>query len=79
MITMIGGVITIVGLLVTRMPQAGAAAVTWPETLTLPPGTTAQAITRGGDWIGVATTDGRILIYNTDATLRQEIRLAPAP
>jgi Family of unknown function (DUF6476) len=79
MITMIVGVITVTGLLVTRMPDGSRQSVDWPEGLPLPEGAVAAAITRGSDWTGVVTTDGRMLIYNTDGSLRQEIKIAPAP
>ena len=77
MITMIGGVITVVGLLVTRMPNASTPAL--PATLQMPADTTAQAITMGKGWIGVVTTDNRILIFTPDGALRQELQIAPLP
>ena len=77
MITMIGGVITVVGLLVTRMPNASTPAL--PATLQMPADTTAQAITMGTGWIGVVTTDNRILIFTPQGTLHQEIAIAPLP
>ncbi len=79
MITMIGGVITVVGLLVTRMPNASAPAPSLPATLQMPADTTAQAITMGTGWIGVVTTDNRILIFTPQGTLHQEIAIAPLP
>ncbi len=78
-LTLIGGVITIVGLIVTRLPDAMTARPEWPATLALPVGAVPQAVTQGTGWIGVATTDGRMLIFNTDGTLRQEIAIRPAP
>ena len=75
---MIAGVITVVGLLVTRMPQAlSAQAPRLPEDLALPPGTTAEAVTFGKGWTAVVTQDDRILIFGTDGALRQEVRIAP--
>jgi len=75
---MIGGVITVVALIVTRMPQAfTAAAPNVPEGLTLPKDTSAAAVTFGTGWIAVVTTDDRILIFGKDGTLRQEFRIAP--
>lgn len=73
MITMIGGVITVVGLLVTRLPMAGATAPTVPTELALPAGTTAQAVTFGAGWTAIVTTDNRILIFGADGKMRQEI------
>lgn len=74
MITMIVGVITVVGLLVTRMPDA-AATMPLPEKIILPPGITAEAVTLGKGWIGVVTTDQRLLIFSADGKLRQEVLL----
>ena len=76
-ITMIVGVITVVGLLVTRMPNANAPAL--PATLQMPADTTAQAITMGTGWIGVVTTDNRILIFTPNGAMRQELQIAPLP
>jgi hypothetical protein len=78
-LTMIGGVITVVGLIVTRMPQAFATSPALPANLTLPEGTRAQAVTFGTGWTAVVTTDDRILIFGRDGELRQEVRLSPAP
>lgn len=72
MITMIAGVITIVGLLVTRMPDATAAIVV-PDTLELPEGAEPEAVTIGKGWIAVVTRDARILIFSQEGKLLQEI------
>ena len=75
-LTMIGGVITVVGLLVTRMPQAfSAVGPSLPDGFTLPAGAKAEAVTFGTGWIAVVTTDQRILIFGRDGTLRQEVTL----
>jgi hypothetical protein len=71
-LTMIAGVITVVALLVTRLPQPGSAPALPPE-LTLPVGTRAAAVTMGTGWIAVVTTDDRILIFGSDGTLWQEV------
>jgi Flp pilus assembly protein protease CpaA len=77
-LTMIIGVITVVAVLVTRMPQAfSAAAPTLPEGFTLPEGARAEAVTFGKGWIAVVTDDARILIFGKDGALRQEVALAP--
>jgi len=76
-LTMIGGVITVVGLIVTRMPQAFVApAPSLPDGFALPQGTEAAAVTFGTGWLAVVTTDNRILIFGRDGILRQEILLA---
>jgi Flp pilus assembly protein protease CpaA len=77
-LTMIGGVITVVGLLVTRMPQAfSAAGPGLPEGFNLPAGSEAEAVTFGTNWIAVVTTDQRILVFTRDGRLRQEVTLSP--
>lgn len=75
-LTMIGGVITVVGLLVTRMPQAfSAPAPTLPDGFVLPEGTRAAAVTFGKGWILVVTEDDRVLVFGRDGALRQEMLL----
>jgi hypothetical protein len=80
MITMIGGVITIVGLLVTRMPDMskvmGTVLTKLPAEMALPAGAKPAAVTLGQGWVGVVTEDGRMLIFNPNGSLRQEIRIA---
>jgi hypothetical protein len=69
-LTMMAGVITIVALLVTRLNGS----VPLPESITLPDGATAQAITVGNNWYAVVTTDNRILIFDRlTGALRQEV------
>jgi len=77
-LTMIGGVITVVALLVTRMPQAfSAVSPSLPQGFTLPAGAEARAVTFGEGWIAVVTEDDRILIFGRDGRLRQEVTLTP--
>jgi Family of unknown function (DUF6476) len=76
MVVMIVGVITIVALLVTRMSSNP---MPLPETISLPDGTKAQAVTAGDGWYAVVTTDNRILIFDRlTGNLRQNIAIAPA-
>ncbi|MGP3695953.1 DUF6476 family protein [Rhodobacter sp. NSM] len=78
-LTMIGGVITVVAVIVIRMPSSfSAPPPALPEELALPEGTRVEAFTRGRDWLGVVTEDGRILIYEPDGRFRTEVRIAPA-
>lgn len=75
---MILGVITIVAVFVTRMPD-GNAPIALPERLSLPEGVRPAAVTMGRDFIAVVTDDRRILIYDRDGGLRQEVEIdAPA-
>ncbi|MBA3909290.1 MAG: hypothetical protein C0524_05250 [Rhodobacter sp.] len=77
-LTMIGGVITVVALIVTRMPQAFTAdAPALPEKLVLPVGAKAAAVTFGTGWTAVVTTDDRILIFGRGGELRQEMAIEP--
>ena len=77
-VTMIVGLIVLIGVVVMRFNAEGALPL--PDAIALPAGATPTAITRGTDWIGVVTDDGRILIYSLDGTtLRQEIAVIPAP
>jgi hypothetical protein len=77
-VTMILGFIVLVSVIVMRFRAEGT--VPLPEEIALPAGVAAQAITRGPDWLGVVTTDGRFLVYELDGTtLRQEVRIVPAP
>ena len=73
--TLILGVITIVGLLVTRLPLSSP--TEWPENLALPAGVTPEAITRGKDWIGVVGKDGQIYIFDPSGKLTRQIAIAP--
>lgn len=73
-LTLILGVITIVGLLVTRLPLPQAAS--FPEKLALPAGAEPQAITKGEGWFAVVTRDGRILIFDAAGRLTQEVQIA---
>lgn len=71
--TMIVGVITIVAVIVIRV-QADAPRPILPETLVLPEGAEAQAVTVGPGWALVVTTDGRLLTYDGAGRLVEERR-----
>ena len=80
-LTMIIGVITVVAVIVTRMPQSfgespGQTGLpSLPAAITLPEGATPQAITFGQGWTAIVTQDARILIYSGDGHLQQEVPL----
>ena len=76
-ITMIVGVITVVGVLVTRMPRPEARPAL-PPGFTLPAGATAQAVTFGTGWIAVVTQQNHILIYDPDGKLLQDVTIVPS-
>lgn len=72
-LTMIGGVITVVALIVTRMPKAFQVTPDVPASLSLPEGVVAEAVTFGKGWIAVVTKDNRILVFSEDGKLLQDM------
>jgi Flp pilus assembly protein protease CpaA len=79
-LSMIGGVITVVWLIVTRMPSTFATQTpVLPEAISLPEGQKAAAVTFGQGWIAVVTTEDHILIFGKDGTLRQDVVIDDAP
>ena len=78
-LTMIIGVITVVALLVTRMPGAMRAIVPLPDQITLSDGEKALAFTQADTWYAVVTTDNRILIFSrSTGKLVQDIAINSA-
>ena len=77
-LTTIGGVITVVAVIVTRMPSAMMGAPALPAQLSLPSDAQAAAFTQGTDFLAVVTTDGRILVFERDGRFRQEVKISPA-
>lgn len=73
MITMILGVIAVVATLVTRMPEVAPPAL--PDTITLPAGEVATAVTMGQGWFAVVTSSQNILIFDRDGKLLQTVSL----
>ncbi|WP_281955526.1 DUF6476 family protein [Pseudophaeobacter arcticus] len=63
-VVMIGGLVLVVSLLVIRL---SADSPKLPGKITLPAGTTAQAVTFGSGWIAVVTTDNQILILDPES------------
>ena len=74
---MIGGLILIVGLLVTRLGMAPAP-LALPEAITLPENTRAEAITLSRDWVLVLAEDEVLLFDRASGALRHRLDL-PAP
>jgi hypothetical protein len=80
MVVMIAGVITVVWLLVTRMPvPGGSLPPVLPESLALPEGHRALAVTFGTGWLAVVTDQNHILIFDAGGVLRQDVAIQPAP
>ena len=74
-VVMIAGVLVLIGAVVIRL---NATPLPLPERITLPDGTTAEAVTFGSDWIGVVTQDDRILIFDRiSGDLRQTLTIDP--
>ena len=72
MLGMNGGVIAIVALLVTRLPDVQAAPAL-PAAIVLPGGEVAGAVTLAKGMVIVVTQSGRVLVFAPDGTLRQEV------
>lgn len=69
---MIFGVITVVGVVVTRFPSPQTPPMV--ENLVLPQGAKIEAVTQGRDWVAIVTQDQRILIYDrVTGALRQQV------
>ena len=65
MVVMICGFLVIVGLFVIRLSgPAKNTGPALPNTITLPQGANAEAVTFGRDWIAIVSSDNRILIYD---------------
>ena len=79
--TMIIGLITIVALFVIRLPKAPPPNPALPESLKLPGGLAADAVTMGRGWIGVVASGAageEILIFDAaSGALRQRIPVKP--
>lgn len=62
MVVMIVGLVTIVGVLVTRLGTSAPLPVL-PASVVLPEGARPVAITFARDWLVVVTDDARVLVY----------------
>ena len=71
---MIFGLLTIIGLLVTRLPGA-TKLPQLPAQITLPEGTKAETVTFGKTFTVVVTQEGRVLLYTADGALAQDVPL----
>lgn len=72
--SMVIGVITVVGVVVTRFPKPATPPL--PEALVLPADEAALAVTQGRDWVGVVTTANRIYIFDrATGELRQTVEV----
>ncbi len=79
-VSLIGGVITVVWLLVTRLPKPFAAPVAVPANLLLPAGVSPVAVTMGQGWVAVVGSDDHIRIFGMDGKPWQDVAIArPTP
>ena len=70
---MIAGFIVLVILFVTRF---GAAPPPLPDSVSLPEGETARAVTLGPDWIAIVTESDTILIFDrASGEMRQRVEI----
>lgn len=76
-VTMILGLITIVGLLVIRLRPGAAALPALPPAIVLPEGARAAALSFAPGRIVVLTTDDRVLVYSPEGALLGQTSLAP--
>lgn len=75
-LTMIFGLLTIIGLIVMRF--TGEVQPPLPAEIVLPDGSKAQSFTVGSDWAAVVTQDDRIIIFDReDYSIRQTIQILP--
>jgi hypothetical protein len=75
MVVMIGGLLAIVWLLVTRL-GAGPPLPTLPQAVILPDGARPAAVTFARDWLVVVTEGGEIFLYRPEGGAPVQ-RLAP--
>ncbi|WP_415183543.1 DUF6476 family protein [Phaeovulum sp.] len=71
--TMIAGLLTIIALLVIRLPSGDAVIPQLPAHIVLPEGETVSALTFAKGYSVVVTASGKILIYGADGALRQSV------
>ncbi len=69
---MIAGLITVVALLVTRLPGT---AITIPDQLAVPEGANIVAVTQAPSFWLATTDDNRVLIFNPDGSFRRDLPL----
>lgn len=72
-VVMGAGMIALVTILWVRL-GAAPALPDLPDTITLPEGAEARAITFSRDWIVVVTDGGEVLLYDAGGTLRDRVQ-----
>ena len=71
-VVVIVGVVLIAALLVIRLNQPSLAI---PDRITLPTGTIAVSYTQTQDWFAVVTDENKILIFDLNGQLTQEVNV----
>ena len=72
-VVMIGGVLVVIALLVTRLNRDTPIL---PEQISLPDGARAISFTQGPDWYAVVTSENEILIFDRlSGSLRQRVKV----
>lgn len=66
------GIVAIVALLWIRMGQPMLPEL--PDSIALPEGATAEAVTFARDWIVVVTDGGEILLYTREGSLKERVQ-----
>lgn len=75
--TMIIGLITMIYLLVTRLPGSDPAPAL-PANIALPDGARAEAVTLGRGWVAVVTDQDEIIVLDAKSgRIRQRVKIAP--
>jgi Family of unknown function (DUF6476) len=75
-LTMIVGVISIVAVIVTRMPSVVQGLPRMPDSVVLPDGARATAFTQGPDWYAVVVDGAEILIFDrATGALSQRVKV----
>lgn len=70
---MIAGLLVLIVLFVTRFPNP---APRLPETVQLPTGVTAKAVTFGTGWYAIVTEDNRLMIFDAGSgDLQQTVEI----
>lgn len=78
MVTMIAGVITVATVFVIRLPSFNETIVP-KHNITLPQGVNVQAVTYGQGWSAIVTTDNRLMIFDAEGALMQEVLIVNQP
>lgn len=75
-VVMIAGLVTVITLLVIRLsPDQPAPAAALPDSITLPEGARADAVTFGAGWIAVVSGNEILIFDSPEGSLRKTVSL----